>query len=407
MPLSRVMLVCAEIIDGQLMYIFNVSNFATSDVFGGELHVMRKKTGSKKFVSVQVSSLGCPSLDEEELRDVNQTDKWYSLDVTKELHQCLDRASLRRYGGTGINLLTLTSYFKGADDQTVPINGKKVVRYISKPFLVVYLNETQTLTQDHVDPRFKADDAITATKIRDPASTAAFYNPETGTLEYYDIAATQFGDHWQPAADEERPAAAEANDTTSVVDDDWQHKRRRRRSTIDNEIPEIPENYPPPVYAIGGGSGYHHRDTAANKHKIIHPPPYPEQKPKGRNNLGGDRHSSGVAGEKDNGDSRLIPYPPNYPTRSGNQNKKGRKNRKKQLFQSPAPWKQEEGQFGENDAANSLVDLCARRRLIIDFADIGWSEWMISPRSFEAHYCAGACPFPLPQVSCSYIIHIV
>lgn len=41
---------------------------------------------------------------------------------------------------------------------------------------------------------------------------------------------------------------------------------------------------------------------------------------------------------------------------------------------------------------------CSRRNLRVDFADIGWSEWVIAPKAFEAYYCAGTCGFPLPQV---------
>lgn len=42
--------------------------------------------------------------------------------------------------------------------------------------------------------------------------------------------------------------------------------------------------------------------------------------------------------------------------------------------------------------------VCARRYLKVDFADIGWNEWIISPKSFDAYYCAGACEFPMPKV---------
>ncbi|KAM4702911.1 growth/differentiation factor 10 [Rhinophrynus dorsalis] len=42
--------------------------------------------------------------------------------------------------------------------------------------------------------------------------------------------------------------------------------------------------------------------------------------------------------------------------------------------------------------------VCSRRYLKVDFADIGWSEWIISPKSFDAYYCSGACEFPLPKV---------
>ncbi|XP_032541495.1 bone morphogenetic protein 3 isoform X2 [Chiroxiphia lanceolata] len=40
---------------------------------------------------------------------------------------------------------------------------------------------------------------------------------------------------------------------------------------------------------------------------------------------------------------------------------------------------------------------CARRYLRVDFADIGWSEWIISPKSFDAYYCSGECQFPIPK----------
>ncbi|XP_056385003.1 growth/differentiation factor 10 [Hyla sarda] len=42
--------------------------------------------------------------------------------------------------------------------------------------------------------------------------------------------------------------------------------------------------------------------------------------------------------------------------------------------------------------------VCTRRYLRVDFADIGWSEWIISPKSFDAYYCAGMCEFPMPKV---------
>lgn len=43
--------------------------------------------------------------------------------------------------------------------------------------------------------------------------------------------------------------------------------------------------------------------------------------------------------------------------------------------------------------------VCSRRYLRVDFADIGWSEWVLAPKSFDAYYCAGTCGFPIPKVS--------
>ncbi|XP_020636855.3 bone morphogenetic protein 2 [Pogona vitticeps] len=40
---------------------------------------------------------------------------------------------------------------------------------------------------------------------------------------------------------------------------------------------------------------------------------------------------------------------------------------------------------------------CQRYPLSVDFEEIGWSGWIISPRSYNAYHCRGACPFPLGE----------
>eukprot|EP00069_Balaena_mysticetus_P022659 bmy_14370T0 len=47
---------------------------------------------------------------------------------------------------------------------------------------------------------------------------------------------------------------------------------------------------------------------------------------------------------------------------------------------------------------------CARRYLKVDFADIGWSEWIVSRKSFDAYYCSGTCQFPMPKCIFSYLV---
>ncbi|XP_075890830.1 growth/differentiation factor 10 [Nelusetta ayraudi] len=42
--------------------------------------------------------------------------------------------------------------------------------------------------------------------------------------------------------------------------------------------------------------------------------------------------------------------------------------------------------------------VCSRRYLRVDFADIGWSEWVLAPKAFDAYYCSGTCGFPIPKV---------
>ncbi|XP_048416122.1 anti-dorsalizing morphogenic protein isoform X1 [Stegostoma tigrinum] len=38
---------------------------------------------------------------------------------------------------------------------------------------------------------------------------------------------------------------------------------------------------------------------------------------------------------------------------------------------------------------------CQRHHLYVDFEEIGWSGWIISPRGYNAYHCKGACVFPL------------
>lgn len=40
---------------------------------------------------------------------------------------------------------------------------------------------------------------------------------------------------------------------------------------------------------------------------------------------------------------------------------------------------------------------CQRQPLYVDFEEIGWSGWIVSPRGYNAYHCKGTCPFPLGQ----------
>ena len=95
--------------------------------------------------------------------------------------------------------------------------------------------------------------------------------------------------------------------------------------------------------------------------------------------------------------SRRIPYPDDYvgDQRRRNKRKRNRRRRKENNLYL-GEWKAEDK---DNRMASHRERLCGKRRLVVDFADIGWSEWIISPKSFEAYYCSGQCPFPLAQVS--------
>ncbi|XP_060089070.1 bone morphogenetic protein 7-like [Heteronotia binoei] len=40
---------------------------------------------------------------------------------------------------------------------------------------------------------------------------------------------------------------------------------------------------------------------------------------------------------------------------------------------------------------------CQLRPLLVDFEEIGWNGWIISPRGYNAFHCRGSCPFPLGE----------
>lgn len=42
-------------------------------------------------------------------------------------------------------------------------------------------------------------------------------------------------------------------------------------------------------------------------------------------------------------------------------------------------------------------DACRRHSLRIEFSHVGWNDWIVAPPSYEAYYCHGTCPFPMPD----------
>ena len=40
-------------------------------------------------------------------------------------------------------------------------------------------------------------------------------------------------------------------------------------------------------------------------------------------------------------------------------------------------------------------EYCRRYPLYVDFADVGWNDWIVAPHGYQAYYCKGECPYPL------------
>lgn len=40
---------------------------------------------------------------------------------------------------------------------------------------------------------------------------------------------------------------------------------------------------------------------------------------------------------------------------------------------------------------------CSRHKMYVDFADVGWNDWIVAPPGYDAYYCHGECNFPLAE----------
>ncbi|GBM86232.1 hypothetical protein AVEN_143876-1 [Araneus ventricosus] len=58
-----------------------------------------------------------------------------------------------------------------------------------------------------------------------------------------------------------------------------------------------------------------------------------------------------------------------------------------------------EGDEEEDEEEMDDQLLCQKRKMVVSFSEIGWGDWIISPKTFDASYCSGVCPQPLKKVS--------
>ncbi|KAK3592666.1 hypothetical protein CHS0354_015967 [Potamilus streckersoni] len=216
---------------------------------------------------------------------------------------------------------------------------KKFMHHHSVPYLIVYSNDTENVSLENLDKLTESFKAITNADKDENASGS------TSQRSKRDLSGVSTDGGYRPS-----------------------------RSLFTNEIPEDPNDYR--KYAFGFNMPHTHPGMLQARKEQKHRP----------------------------SDSRLIPYP-NSSTdikngrkwKTRQKNTKNRRNRNKKNKQElPFKWDDYHDNMATEENSGRL---CSKKKLIVDFHDIGWGEWIISPKSFEAHYCSGSCPFPLTKVS--------
>ncbi|KAK6312650.1 bone morphogenetic protein 3 [Coregonus clupeaformis] len=147
-------------------------------------------------------------------------------------------------------------------------------------------------------------------------------------------------------------------------------------------------------------SGFHRLGLHARNNTAAQPqaPPHRRRRsasvllPLQNNELPGPEYPYETTGWDENG-----PYEPleNKPVRRPRKKTRGKSQRhdgKMPLLQFDEQTIKKSRRKQWNEPRN-----CARRYLKVDFADIGWNEWIISPKAFDAYYCSGSCQFPMPK----------
>ena len=434
------------LVNGENMFTFNLTSITPSEkVIRAEIHLYKKKTKSRSRdeqllpgrykedgmteenagdTTMKVWSLGPSSisaLTERILPGVSYG--WQAADISRQLKECLPG----RRKPTNRLLLAVSFSAYNKHGRMTNLSYGKYARHLSRPFLVVFANDSQNITLDHIDPHFNIQ------SLKRP-----IINPESGQPDKFDDLKwhfiseadqdkevetdAEFLDHSNGGTKKDSSEKSVTGDRKSISDKSTRsgkhHRKiqtiqdlmsiepdgdgaagddvkpaRQRRSIYDNEIPDdvmdddefattynIPRTHPG---ILQGKIHSRHRLPKVTKPTTTTTPP--------------SRHRSQESLSSE-GKSRLLPYPEGY-QKQKRRRKNRRRNKKRQRQNKaalPVSW-----DFPESGAHERKEQQCARHKLLVDFADLGWSEWIISPKSFEAYYCAGTCPFPLSQVSLS------
>lgn len=348
-------------VNGEEMFVFNLTSIIpTERLLSAEIHLYKRKMkkGRRRrrdfeLLMYEIAPHYMTENGKITMRAESFGWQWY--DVTDPALSCL---AARR---DTPHLFALNFQVEKHNGKVKDIALKKFIRHHSMPFLIVYSNDTQNNELDSLENL--------AEKLQKDKKNVELKNEDSDFVSSdTDVEAISRG-----LSDEKLNSEADSNisqdKTLKIV------KRRQKRSIFNNEIPEDPADY----------DNFHRKFNIPQTH-----PGILQSREESRHKIS---------------DSRLIPYPASDRRKNRRKNRKNRKNRRKNrrrknknnnlLF--PKEWDRFKGTGADLENENS--NLCSKRKLILDFADIGWEDKIIAPKSFDAHYCAGSCPFPLTKVS--------
>nr|WND63736.1 bone morphogenetic protein 3 [Sinonovacula constricta] len=325
-------------VHGEQMYVFNLSSMtSTEQMISAEIHFYkRRKTRFNEKADLELILHQITPLTvtlSGAIKIQKGSFGWQWHDITDDVTKCLNNDQHKPYS-LGLNFESLSSNGKAN-----LIKLKRFTYRHSLPYLIIYSNDSQDLDIEDIDQNtVKIDHEIPLTDN----------NVDSRTKLSKLI----------PVRSKREKRSLDDNSADLPA-----YSRARSMSILTNEIPENPDDY---------------RAYPINVNIATHPGMLQTRKE--------SRHKLG--------DSRLIPLPGEFVAKRKNKKQKQKKkNRKQNKLELPRDW---EKLHNMGDTGNK-GSLCGRRKLTVDFNEIGWGEWIISPKSFKAHYCAGSCPFPLTK----------
>ena len=373
------------------MFIFNLTAVhSTEDILSSDVHIYRKKRRSDTPLTVTLYELApyyITELGKSRLREGKSG--WQVFSVTEAVRSCL---ATRR---ATPHILALGFSRTKTGGALKRLQLKSFIHHISRPFLVVHSNSNVNITEDHIHARLSED-------------KNTYINPENGKTETF-------------RKKQKVPTKQETKSTeTEMVKQDTrvskeaiesgkdsmviktkkdspigykqevlrrkltlqkkQNEARRKRSILTNEIPEDPTVplIPPNKHKSSK------KQTHMKRQREFSMEDFDFKDQQRKTSVSQENHKKRRRKQKSKANLK------NKPTKTQQGS-----NRQKNELPSPEEW----GLVYSAGTQSADKKLCARQKLVLDFTDIGWSNWIIAPKAFDSNYCAGRCPYPQSQVS--------